>query len=127
MQDNVLEINPLAVESQRNNDASFDWLACAEQFEDISAAMIIQFRDNRVIEEYRGIFDRAEPDEKIVLVATDTLSDEEFSRLKNMAVRGDAVLPGIHNVRNVFHRLYFLTGDGKYSLNGQNQDNLTAA
>lgn len=123
MAENILEKDLTDQSTDEYSDAQniFDVLALEEEFAEINDQAIKRFRQTRVKkEEQREVFDKADEGEKMVLVATDILPGAEFIKLRQMAIKEDCVLPGIHNVRNVFHRLYFLTEDKKYLLNWQN-------
>ncbi|MDO8668443.1 MAG: hypothetical protein Q7K35_05145 [bacterium] len=100
----------------------FDYMMLAEKFEDIDEAMVKKFINERVRKdrrEVREVLEAATEEEMQTFVAVELLPEEEFEKLRKMAVTGDYILPGIHNIRNVFARLYFLTDDDKYALYGE--------
>ena len=76
----------------------FDFLQFASGFNDIDEEMIEEFRKSKVQEKWRKLFDGSSKEKKKMLVALGNLPAGEYKKLRDMSLKAECILPGIHDV-----------------------------
>lgn len=84
----------------------------------VTEEQVARFRDTKVIPQLRPHFDERYGNSRYLFVAIDSLTDEQFSALKDIAndQERDWNLPGVHKIRALFIKLHMITEDPKYQL-----------